>query len=509
MGSVRAKFAFLVAFTFLATAVHAELSEHKAPLLPSGALAQLWAPTSDETAAVAPLAFSPDQRLLALASGPHVVLWDVASGKELRQLKGHKDSVTALAFAPDGSTIASAGRDRVLVLWDAATGKEQRRLEGHTDAVLAVVFASEGKQLASAGQDHTVRLWDPADGSLVCVLQGHQNYVHALAYTPDGKRLASAGKDRTIRLWDAATGKEQRQWKGHQNRVNVLLFSSDGTLLFSASQDSTARVWDTAAGKERRRFGGWCGEMKAMALSADDRTLATVGRDQLVRLWEVETGEQRHQFSWDGGDFLSLALSGDGRMLASGRPGSAVLWDVTGLSNDGKSEAIEMTQSKLEGFWSALAKDAAGAHRAIWKMAAVPDQAVPFVAKQLETHRGFDDPKRIARFITDLSDDRFAVRAHAADELEALGQLVRDDLEKELAKHPTLDVRKRIEQLQQRMEAVAVPPAWLRVLRAVEVLEHCGTEEARQALRKLGDGPAGSRLTREAQASLRRLEHRR
>jgi WD40 repeat protein len=508
MRRCHAQCALIVTLPFLTAAVHGALSENKAPPpLPDGAVTQLWAPAPEYAGFLAPLTFSPDQRQLALGSGADIVVWDAVTGKELRQLKGHKEAVTGLAFAPDGKSLASAGQDRTLILWDSATGKEERRLEGHTEAVLAVAFAPDGKTLASAGQDKTVRLWNLADGSPVRVLQ-HQYFVHAVAFTPDGKTLASAGKDRTIRLWDPSDGKEQRQLRGHQNRVNALAFSSNGRLLVSASQDSTVRIWDVTSGKEMRRLGGWTGEVKSIALSADDRTLVSVGRDQTIRVWEVLTGEERRVFRWEGSDFLALALPLDGRTLAASRPGTAVLWDVTGLLRDGKTQAIESSRLKLESLWAALAKDAANAHRAIWHLAAVAEQSVPFLAEQLEAQKGFDDPKRIAQLIGELSNDKFTVRARAADDLEALGRLVKNDLQKELDGRPSLDVRKRVEQLLERMETVQVPPLWLRAMRAIEVLERCNTLEARQALQKLGDGPPGSRLAEEATASVRRLNKR-
>src|SRR5262249_18630452 len=159
----------------------------------------------------------------------------------------------------------------------------------------------------------------------------------------------------------------------------------------------------------------------------------------------------------------------------------------------------------LESHWNALARDAASAHRAIWHLTAAPEQAVPFLAEQLEAQKDFEAPKRIARLIADLSDNRFPIRSRAADELESLGRLVKADLEKELSNRPSLDVSKRLGQLLERMDPVAVPPTWLRLVRAIEVLEHCGTEEANQALKKLSEGMPASRLTQEAAASLRRV----
>ena len=193
----------------------------------------------------------------------------------------HDERVTQVAYSPDGKQLATASGDKTARLWDAATGKELQRLS-HDNYVTAVSFSPDGKQLATASLDFTARLWDAATGKELQRLS-HDDNVQSVSFSPNGKQLAKASLDKTARLWDAATGKELQRLS-HDGGVTAVSFSPDGKQLATASWDNTARLWDAATGKELQRL-SHDGTVKAVSFSPDGKQLATASNDNTARLW--------------------------------------------------------------------------------------------------------------------------------------------------------------------------------------------------------------------------------
>jgi WD40 repeat protein len=180
----------------------------------------------------------------------------------------HGDLIRCLAVSPDGKYVVSAGEgafldpperpNPLLRLWDAATGKELRQFRGHVARPVWVVFSPDGQTLASratdgTGRDGGVRLWDVATGKLLRVLDhpnsSHSWYRNAVAFSPDGRTLASSGGDGDIRLWNVGTGEEIRCWQA-LGASEALTFSPDGRTLAS---DGGAALWllDVSTGGTR------------------------------------------------------------------------------------------------------------------------------------------------------------------------------------------------------------------------------------------------------------------
>jgi hypothetical protein len=160
---------------------------------------------------------------------------------------------------------------------------------------------------------------------------------------------------------------------------------------------------------------------------------------------------------------------------------------------------------RLQALWNDLGRAAAPqAAEAIWILTAAPKEALPLLQKHLQPVP-LVDAARVTRLVADLDSQRYEVRQRASEELEKLGDLAEPALRRALEGKPSLEMRQRVEQLVQKLEAPIQEPERLRALRAIEVLEQINTAEARQMLERLAKGAPESRLTQDAQAALERL----
>ena len=271
----------------------------------------------------------------ARSPGAVLIAIDAASGRELWRAAERGVQILALAYSPDGRTIASgcghfndyetSGYAR---LRDARTGAEVGpRMAGSPGGVLAVAFAHDGRRLAMASRE-VVDLRDLSDAGrpIVHRLSGHVNFVYAVAFSPDGRRVATGGWDKTIRLWDPATGKPLETLVGHRGFVRGLAFSPDGRQLVSGSEDTSVRRWDLDGG-ENATFHGHTGFVHCVAFGPEGALAASGSRDGTVKIWPAAAPDSQVTFRNSAGWVGALAFAPDGRRIASAHKGNVRIWD--------------------------------------------------------------------------------------------------------------------------------------------------------------------------------------
>jgi WD40 repeat protein len=486
---------------------------------------------------------------LALAAGVHA---SDQEAKESGTLRGHTNDVLSIAITADGKTLVSGSADKTIKLWDLATGKERVTLKWRTRGVISVSIAADGKTLASGSGDGTIELWDLSTGKELSILKGHNNHatvaltadgrtlasgsmdkaksvklwdvatgktrmtldlgrVRTVALTADGKTVACITVNRIVTLWDLRTGQERARLRDAGDWRSPLAFTADGRMLASfVPQDATVKLWEVATGKERVALEGHVRDVRALAFSADGRILAAGSEDGTVTLWDVTTGKERGTLRSEADVVHCLAFTPNGQTLAVAEgPNTTIrLWDVSGLRRPEGAPAAGLSDEELKAAWNELAgADASRAHRAVWALTAAPRQTLPWLKGRLRPITP-PDPKRLAQLLADLDSDDFAVREEAARALKELDESAGPALRKALADRPSAETRQRLEQLRGELDQPPGPPERLRVLRAVEVLEHIGTAEARRILERLAGGMPEARVTEDAKQSLDRLAKR-
>ena len=244
--------------------------------------------------AVRALAFSRDGKWLAAAGGlparkGEVKIWDTGAQTVAQTISGHSDCIYAVAFSPDGATLATASYDKLIKLWDRATAKEIRTLREHIDSVYALAFTPDGKRLVSGAADRSVKVWDVATGTRLYTLSDATDGVNTIAVSPDGSRVAAGGLDKTVRVWRLGdkTGTIENTLIAHEDSILKIAWSPDGKYLATASADRTIKLLRAADLTEVRTFANQPDWVFGLEFAPDGKSFAAGRFDGTLQIYEV------------------------------------------------------------------------------------------------------------------------------------------------------------------------------------------------------------------------------
>ncbi len=458
--------------------------------------------------AVYAVAWSPDGKTLASAGQQGtIILTDVAARKELRRFRAQA-SVKGLAFSPDGKSLAVKGDGESLSLYDVATGKMVKTLgpglQMYTGNQLA--FSADGKSVTAVGPGERLT-WMHTQGGASGSKHAPVPANSSAAVSPDGSRTAWAYPNGQVQLADPSGLNYQQIQVGAAHSV---AFGPGGKQLASGNVDQFVRLWDAAAGRELRRFDGLGAVATRLSFSANGKLLAALATGgKTIRVWDVERGRPRRQLTGLRAAATDLALSPDGRLLATvGADGKARLRSMAVRDVARPDKPAALPAKELAALWDDLgSEDHTRADAAFRKLAGAGETAVPFLRERL---RGVAmppvDEAKLDRLVRDLNAPTYAVRNRAFAALMKQGELAEPRLRKLLAARPSLEAERRANQLLAKLQEPDLSPDRVRALEAIELLEWLQTPGARRALEEVARDGLIRRLRAEAAEALRRLD---
>lgn len=498
---------------------------------------------SPSTVDVAAMVLSPQGDLAAIveAASSKIQIWNTTTGERVHLLGGDASSVGALAFCNAGKALAAiailANGDREMQFWHTATGKLEKRVLLSNGA--PYVFSADGNMLAIAeskagvvwnvaiaDKKGGIDIWNVATGTKGKSLT-HKGQIRTLSFSPDNRLLAVLNNDGNLFLHNvsSAKGKHFASVERYYDYAKITLydrlqlspdawllstsnerlqFSPDGLLLFTSVGPHT-ELWDVLTG-QRIWTTTRTSASNAFDYTADGRGLLLRDRSGALRLMALGTWVC-HELPPGDGTVTDLCTARNAKTLltAHSATGTVLVWSTAALLAPLRATPSQLSDQELTKLWAALASgDAKVALQARLNLTA-QKAWLPFLRKHLKPVPS-DQVGMISQWIQDLDSPSYKVRTQAMSALEKLDDIAELRLRALLEANPSLEMRRRIELLLDKLENAQVPKETLQKLQAIYLLQMAGGAEAREILQTVAAGAPFARVTVAAQAALARMK---
>lgn len=291
-------------------------------------LAEPWSITLSENGAL--LAAASRQRDLAVFG---------IDGRLRRRISLPPGTLDALALAPDGARLASAGGDGLVRLWsvtDPAAPEGDRTLTGHGAGVTSLVWQRDGARLVSAGRDRVALVWNPATGEITARCDGARGALHAVAMSDEGARVVTVGAEGVARVHDALSGALMLTLPGAVGSLHAVSFGDHGRWVAAAGDDGVARRWATDTGLSLGAHTVAAAPVWHLAAAVDDARLVTGADDGRGTRWSPEDDAARAVFRGHNDGVSALAVSARGEVYSGADGGDIYRWSP----DDGRTLAF-------------------------------------------------------------------------------------------------------------------------------------------------------------------------
>jgi len=234
------------------------------------------------------IALSPDRKLVAADSPENkLTLWELSSGRKLREFGARDSPISLITFSPDGQLVAGGYLQGTIILVDVKTAGFKLINSQDSRQISSISFSPDNRVIAIADESANVRMWDIKTEQELPPLQTGETGIARVSFFPDGKQVLTAGVDGTLHLWELSTRTSLVTMSGHDRHVKSVSLSPDGQTLATSSLDRTVRLWSVKKGKEIETIKGHGANVATLSWSPDSNYLATGGADGSLKIWNT------------------------------------------------------------------------------------------------------------------------------------------------------------------------------------------------------------------------------
>ncbi|MEL6106391.1 MAG: protein kinase [Planctomycetota bacterium] len=278
--------------------------------------------------------FLPDgRRLVAGVEDGSIAVWDFQSSRLIKSFNAHRGVIWVVRYDKNNHLFASCGDDGLVRLWDADTFEMIRQWECE-NATRGIAFSPDGTRIAVAGRAGDIQVFQIEGGEEVVAFK-QPGAIFGIDYSPDGKLLVTGGSDRVVRLFDAETLEVRQQFLGHDGPVYALCFSKVNPLVASVGWGDNIRIWNHETGAEVAKLPSDSGDIWAVSFCETSERLVTASQDGNARIWDLTDNSLEATLVGHTSTIHNVAFDpspASHRIATTSRDGSIRVWDLSSLA---------------------------------------------------------------------------------------------------------------------------------------------------------------------------------
>ncbi|MBD2343633.1 WD40 repeat domain-containing protein [Anabaena subtropica] len=246
-------------------------------------------------------------------------------------LRGHTDSINAVAITSDSKTLISTSDDKTIKVWNLNPPKLLSTLPKQKDELLCVAIANNNQTLVSGDKEGNVQIWNLQTGDLITTLPKiHKRLIHSIAISPDGKTFATGSANKTIQIWNINPLERLYLTPKQEAQINVVKIAFDSQTLISGDDQGTIKIWNLLTRELLNTLlNGHERSINCLALSQDGKMFATGSSDKIIKIWNLQTGALLQTLNQEGGSeeegntpINAIAFCPNSQIIVSGSEGN-------------------------------------------------------------------------------------------------------------------------------------------------------------------------------------------